>query len=944
MNMNEFKSTYDKIALSSEFKANMLERLRSGSESAAADPDEYGEVQYGTEIKFTEGKRRSWKTAAIGTAAAAVICVGGSFAAFHFWGNGIDTDPNPNTSPDTVYSETGDNSADDGETSELTDMEFKKYDDTVIPVRENDGDVNRKFGARNVVLCEEEVNGLTVQLVGDYVYRGGYYDTLYAYDLFLRSVKGDKAEIFDPVYMDARHVSDGPHAIDGDNLSQYLRTFELGDDDYKFTVIAAMYGDVEEGYDTTFYMVKDDADVPECFYSAITIENGTQRTSLALGLSGDFTAAGYSILDDRFGYDLIFSPWDTEVYMNSPIYTEKYTVKLTEGGYSAVMDIRLPFRWTVFDAEPGPDILSGDERIGNILFMTGGDYCNMLGKHYSFSRSERYMNPILTDESGFTVVKWERDCVRAIRPTADNCTEIFVSYIDADSNKPIYALVELNEPVDYQTATIIASRIDMRPADQSAEQLSDGVIDYGKMFWDAKIAFSESVDEITPETDGYGMRGFTSINEMYEYMKDPLDAIGIERLVGTEDKFRYALDLEHSEYTYGIPPAASLKFTAGSSRSSEIYVNIGFGEEHFRYAETPSGTVYVPAAGCALSRIITKESADNFDFIAPEYYAPAISGCRLDGVDYYYAYWKSSLDTTSPIIYCVSAKGCTTDEFISVIAALTLDRDKFYGETDGYDTETVETEYGTLVFNPYTVHNTGAGVGYSVSNQYARYEDLDMSDVGEYTLDDMIKFTGNQTLGSLSMPFKGESKIDYMAEYSEFWEGYNVQLFHEGKMLTTDKDIEAFNEAQQYFCHGAGFATDRLRYFDDKTAIMNSYALYYTNDDNDKSVYIQALKGDFGIRYVGATPEYLLAEPSWGFAANNGGGEPVSPIYATYDDYLYVGGEYEIKEFTCYAGFISADGIYYAITTRNITVDEFAGILYQVYNGADITDDKFASA
>nr|MDE7192743.1 hypothetical protein [Oscillospiraceae bacterium] len=177
--------------------------------------------------------------------------------------------------------------------------------------------------------------------------------------------------------------------------------------------------------------------------------------------------------------------------------------------------------------------------------------------------------------------------------------------------------------------------------------------------------------------------------------------------------------------------------------------------------------------------------------------------------------------------------------------------------------------------------------------------------------------------------------VYYTANYAEFHDGYNIQLFREGRPLLGESESdEDFIEAQNYFYHGYCYITDKLPYFEDKTPMVQVYNADFS--DGSASVTVSAYKGDFGQRYMGFGFQFLPAEPSnlcedyyndYVYAQGNGE-DSLSRIFAA----EYGNTSDEEMHSVYYGGFFK-NGLYYTITSDNIDAQAFADILAALYQG-----------
>ncbi len=376
----------------------------------------------------------------------------------------------------------------------------------------------------------------------------------------------------------------------------------------------------------------------------------------------------------------------------------------------------------------------------------------------------------------------------------------------------------------------------------------------------------------------------------------------------------------------------------------EFYINITAREADGRperYVTDDNGNIYTGLATDKISTYVLSEEDDgdhNFINSYGGYSFMYIGGKQVDGVNYFYAYRKSG-DMPEDFVLNISAKGCTLDDFMDIIAAVVQYRAWGFGDFNGFRltegdlpefaTTSVETEHGTLVLNQGKYLGTGAGSNYDVNSSIPR-------DGAEnfYTEEDMTEFTGNSALFDLPLGFEPtETEVNYSANYAEFRDGYNIQLFHEGRPLLGESETdEDFIEAHEYF--GYCYSNDKLPYFEDKTPIVQVYNADFS--DENSSVSIQAYKGDFGSRYMGFGFQFLPAEPSnlcvdyredYVYSQGNGESSLTQIFAAGYSD------EWDETLHNHYYGGFCKNGIYYVVTVENVSEQTFADILAALYQG-----------
>lgn len=467
-------------------------------------------------------------------------------------------------------------------------------------------------------------------------------------------------------------------------------------------------------------------------------------------------------------------------------------------------------------------------------------------------------------------------------------------------------------------------------------------------FDDPVAAATEAINR--SKFHGLTILGQVDVNdEGAEYIYPLEDTYGVD--LGRPAEFdprvvpNYTLDAATSVYNDDM---VSLHYTDGGS--GEFYVNItarnadGSPE---RYVTDDSGNIYTGLPTDKLPTYVMSEEDDEDHNFINSYGAFSfmyIGGKQVGGVNYFYAYRKSG-DMPEDFELNISAKGCTLDDFMDIVAAVVQYRAWGFGDfngfrlTDGalpeFDPTSVDTEHGTLVLNQGKYLGTGAGVNYEVnSNVTPDNEAYTLND--HYTREDMTEFTGNSALFELPLGFEPtETSVYYMANYAEFHDGYNIQLFHEGRPLLGESETdEDFIEAHNYFHHGYCYTTDKLPYFEDKTPMVQVYNADFS--DGNATVNIQAYKGDFGQRYMGFGFWFLPAEPS-------------NLCEDYYNDYVYTQGNGEDSLSRIFAASYAEDwdetirnhyyggfrknGIYYVVTVSDVDEQTFADILAALYQG-----------
>ncbi len=468
----------------------------------------------------------------------------------------------------------------------------------------------------------------------------------------------------------------------------------------------------------------------------------------------------------------------------------------------------------------------------------------------------------------------------------------------------------------------------------------DGDIYYDESSWYGEIHFQTVTPaKHTGTDDGERHKTFESSEDAYSKATGYTGIIHytLSNLNSGDCLPGYQFDLEKSYY---IPDESDeekaervvFNFT---SESGEFYVNFFMPDkphDNIELVTDGNGNAYVPKDDAAECGIFSEGDRLANNFMDPKTVPMRIGGCHTNNVSYYYAEGEMSGDG---LYAAVSAKGCDTDEFVRLVKFL-------YGLTTNEEmtgvVDTVDTEQGTLVINSGTYLGTGAGyVGHVNSDwDYEGSEEL-------YTLDDALAFTGNKAFVDPPLPFEPvKPDISYIANYIEFTDGYNIQLFHEGKPLEGETEDEKFLEAKKYYAGGI-YVCDKAEYFADKTPSMRQFNLTFneTEDWRDGSVRLRVLEGNYGERYHGEGFASLTPEPSTELCERYmsehqrevESGE-LTPIYVSAMPDLMNGGSYPTFDETAsyFAGF-KKGGLYYTISADGVSPEDFAKIVKAVYEG-----------
>lgn len=530
------------------------------------------------------------------------------------------------------------------------------------------------------------------------------------------------------------------------------------------------------------------------------------------------------------------------------------------------------------------------------------------------------------------------------------------------------------QPLVYETAEPVTDDVSDEPADVTYDDLAT-IDEYGNFKWSGHTGsayidlqpitafpaperdenqfktFDDPVSAATEAIDRSKFHGITIVGQVdingegAEYIYPLEDTYGVD--LGRPAPFiarvlpDYTLDAATSVYNDDI---VSLHYTDGNG--GEFYVNIAAKEyagKLERYVTDDNNNIYMPKATDGIqSYVMSEKDFDDHNFINSygAFSFMYIGGKQVDGENYFYAYRKSG-DDPDDLTLRLSAKGCTLDDFMDLIAAVVQFRAWGFGDFNGYritdpwqyifEFKSIETEHGTLVLNQGKYLGTGAGYNYDVNSAVPKNETGMF-----YTEADMTEFTGNSALFELPLGFEPtETSVDYMANYADFHDGYNIQLFREGRPLLGESESdEDFIEAKKYFYDRYCYTYDKLSYFEDKTPMVQVYSANFS--DGTSWVTVEAYKGDFGQRYMGYGFQFLPAEPSnlcedyyIDYVHAQGNGEDsLSRIFAaSYSDNLD-----ETLRNSYYGGF-SKNGVYYVVAADNIDADAFADIIAALYQG-----------
>ncbi len=362
----------------------------------------------------------------------------------------------------------------------------------------------------------------------------------------------------------------------------------------------------------------------------------------------------------------------------------------------------------------------------------------------------------------------------------------------------------------------------------------------------------------------------------------------------------------------------------------EFYLNFMPKEliDHARYVENNDGEIYVPLDENAANSVLSYGARRANNYIDPDFVPLQVGGKVDNGVKYYYAQTPKS-----DMYIIVSAVGCEPEEFAGLVKLVIGDSVLATGKKRILGT--IDTEQGAMVINAGIYMGTGGPFMTHVRSSRAADSENDL-----YTSDDVLEFTGNPAFLDPPLPFEPYgTEISYAANYVDF---KNSEKFYSAQPQDGETADDKFLEAREYFMNGA-YSTDKLEYFKNKTPSMRQFGMSFSNPDAE--VYLEALAGDFGERYLGNGFECLTPKPSTELcgeymsehAAEVESGE-LTPIYVAVIPYWYR----ELRDYAYpqpmdetvnyYAGF-KKDGLYYTVYSNGVSPEDFAKILTAVYTG-----------
>ena len=1012
MNKYEFKSAYDKITLSEDFKREAREKLLAiagGDRSAAVThTGEYGDRA--VEIKSVERRKSPAKTiiGIISAAAVLAVCVvGGGYLIKKHGGDILVTSESNVTERQWLDYETA------LEIS-LSDSE-KPYSPEFAKVRSefarnNDYSFNyiTAYPCGNDYFAVKEysypyaspgsyyyeiylISGDETKLLADfesYHYKTLIGDGEYLYficenALYRISSKGNTEEIsdlteFDPEppsaemeLMAARASASGSGDYLTLDVTYIVLPVALDDIKYTYTHVINVVTLEEVGYEYTDEEMPipfADTGADECYMFYQPFESYFAEIPETL-------TSGFSVeeVDGYFNsFDIVNDPSDNIMgYPNIYSFIRYFDIRYD--------DVREALSFMTESNKYNVN----DQVLENFIISDNAEYTsNYFGNEYSIVAGNKIYSPNWLYLH--TVEDWiEADII------GSGLSEIAEKYCEFPFEEDARIAFEekLEQALGYHVSLEYKPRTDKAEAADS-EPTYDGLAtidENGNFVWSGHTGsayielqpltavpasefdesrfntFDNPVTAATEAIDRYKFHGIRIVGQVaesdtiVEYIYPLDDTHGVD--MGKTSRFNprvmlsYTLDAQTSIYNDSM---VSLHYT--NDYGGEFYINIAemaYQGDSARYVTDDNNNIYAPKATDGIYSYVMSESdfsSHNFTGSYEAFSAMYIGGKQVDGVNYFYAHRKSG-DRPDDIALRLSAKGCTLDSFMDLIAAVVQCKPSFSdynsytifesrtfiyndGEITGpaipeFDPKSVETEQGTLVLNQGKYLGTGAGYNYEVNTVILG------SEPSLYTKEDMTEFTGNNALFELPLGFEPtETKIGYAANYAEFHDGYNIQLFHEGRPLIGESEDADFIEAHGYFAGGYCYSYDKLPYFENKTPMVQVYNADFS--DGSASVTVSAYKGDFSQRYMGFGFQFLPAEPSnlcedyyIDYVYEQGNGEDsLSRIFAaSYENSM----DETLRG--CYYGGFYKDGIYYVVTAKNIDAQAFADILAALYQG-----------
>ncbi len=378
---------------------------------------------------------------------------------------------------------------------------------------------------------------------------------------------------------------------------------------------------------------------------------------------------------------------------------------------------------------------------------------------------------------------------------------------------------------------------------------------------------------------------------------------------------------------------AALKYE--NDAGGELYINFDPLEElpkNMYYVTNEHGEVYEPLNTNDSSSILSYTDRYANNYIDPKRVSMRIGGTIENGVKYFYAYFPMDADYSMNVL--LSAKGCETDEFAELVKFIMRDNVNTTGKNRIIDT--IDTEHGALVINAGEYLGTGGARITDVYNGNAERNGIE----NQYTNEDVLRFTGNNAaFVDPPLPFEPyKTDLSYCANYSDV----DMESIRGGETPAGEEDNEKYLEAKKYYVDGR-FRSDKTAYFEDKTPTMREFSIgfYETDSVQDNYVDVIVLEGDFGERYHGMGFVSLTPEPSTELCeeymkehADEVESGRLTPIYAAAVD-LSSRDPVQTTDETLvyyYAGF-KKDGLYYSISSKGVSPENFAKILKAIYEG-----------
>lgn len=912
MNKSEFKSAYNKISLSEEFRAKAREQLMSAAKNTPVDYVVENEASYtGVEYKPSPKKPKKLKTVIGITAAAAAIClavIGGKYLVDN---SGLLFPPADTATEEALSAETP-----TAET-EYTEIEYSEQDEVeeVYPYAQGQIVIQDKPDDSGKEIALSYITDYKGEKRSFICYREGE-----KYGLSLKN-KTDLSFTEVEQFLSEMYLQGAPlipvasgHDVTTENhrLNMAGLSYELGVEKNIPNVRNTTGGYSDEDFSTV---------IPEL------------KIPFVVSSSEVSYFANYSNLPDG---DKLKSLWETDSYI-SELYSETEGCFVSDN-YYVFNDFDCDFKELVYtwSGNTGQQVMA-IECEGDLSYA---DYPLYFRPQWytgvnSFGESPLYYPYVLIEyiqnqDTYYSFMVNKNKPGYAIVTAKSISLDDFVYivnqvYANTSNIEHIGTTGQLDFEVNYRGAHIISQRVEL--VEEPYLQDSDKTLPADRIHY-----FDTPKQAADKAIDLSGYIGITLVGKVSD--TDEKQFYGEDKNAQIYDG-RVLSDYVLQSDSYLVDEISSeggvVLHYKQENGTGEAYVSAapkGVATTP-KYCVTETGGRVVGMPTEPMSIIFPTEVLNAMDFTY-KYGKAFVGGYVFDGVNYFIAdnNYGSKAQCEDSGNITISAKGMEVSEFISLLHAVIQNNSRGWGYNENIDpneiiTHYAQTEHGTLVLNKGDYYGTGGGYMYDVKYQSA----LEGSVI--YTPDDIAEFTGNGAIKDIVMPYEVKSQaIYYGANYAEFHDGYNIQLFREGKPLEGEADDSKFHEAKKYFSNGI-YISDKTDYFSDKTPTVQSYTLSFYNGadywSSDKRVDIKVTRGDFSERYMGFGFRDLPPEPSAGFCEDivRNCPDPENPdfVYAAYyDDSVKLDGEY------LYGGFCH-DGLYYEVIAAGLSETEFADIM-----------------